>query len=373
MLERRSRSGEGMSTTQSDGPIRVLHVLGSLGRGGLESRLLDLVAHTAPMGYEHHFFLTQGISGELSEAAIAAGAVVHRGAPGLRGWLSFVQVVRGYSFSSLQSYLYDASVKWLIVSRILGVGRRVAHYRSSGPRGRNGLAVVFRQPHRAIARIGIGILSTRIAEVASGIAPWPIRPWFDRKCVVSGSGFDVRRLVMLSSRRIERARGIRMLVLGNGTPAKNHELALRVLQSVAIRDRTVQLALVGAFSIDRQASLESLSAQLGVRDLIVQFGPTEDIDEWLTWASIAIMTSEWEGLPGAAIEARLSGLPLVATALPGTRQVAMDLGGVTLMDTEAPPDDWASAVLSQAGRQISATDPGLYDFANIVPRFRQLW
>jgi glycosyltransferase involved in cell wall biosynthesis len=53
-----------------------------------------------------------------------------------------------------------------------------------------------------------------------------------------------------------------------------------------------------------------------------------------------IFPSLWEGLPGAVVEARLSGLPVVASDLPGIREIARHLGGIDLLSPNADAHLW---------------------------------
>ena len=72
----------------------------------------------------------------------------------------------------------------------------------------------------------------------------------------------------------------------------------------------------------RRAALEESARAAGVEML----GPRSDVAEQLREADIFVFPSapEGEGMPGVLIEAGLSGLPVVATAVPGVASVLVD-------------------------------------------------
>lgn len=52
-------------------------------------------------------------------------------------------------------------------------------------------------------------------------------------------------------------------------------------------------------------------------------GAKVDVGAWLSLFDVFVLTSAWEGLPGALMEAMSSGLPCLATDVPGTRDLVV--------------------------------------------------
>ena len=96
--------------------------------------------------------------------------------------------------------------------------------------------------------------------------------------------------------------------------------AVRVLQA---RGLPVELLLAGPVDPDNRGSLTaelltSLSAEAGVEWL----GPVDDVREVWRRAAIAVLPSTYgEGVPKALIEAAACARPIVATDIPGCREV----------------------------------------------------
>jgi glycosyltransferase involved in cell wall biosynthesis len=64
-------------------------------------------------------------------------------------------------------------------------------------------------------------------------------------------------------------------------------------------------------------------------------GHQEDILPWLAALDVFVLSSDWEGMSNALLEAMAAGLPVVATAVGGTPEVVVD--GVTGL--LVPPHD----------------------------------
>jgi glycosyltransferase involved in cell wall biosynthesis len=73
----------------------------------------------------------------------------------------------------------------------------------------------------------------------------------------------------------------------------------------------------------RQESYESvhgLARDLGLLDTVHFLGQVEDVSGLLAASDIGVLASKHEGFPNVLIEYMASGLPVVATDLPGSRE-----------------------------------------------------
>lgn len=103
---------------------------------------------------------------------------------------------------------------------------------------------------------------------------------------------------------------------------KNQEMGIRALKILLDKNIDCTLWLLGD-GPDR-IYLENLVAHLDIVEHVVFFGEVNNVEYYLARASVYWVTSNFEGMPIALIEAMAAGLPVVATAAPGVREVFKD-------------------------------------------------
>jgi glycosyltransferase involved in cell wall biosynthesis len=100
-----------------------------------------------------------------------------------------------------------------------------------------------------------------------------------------------------------------------------------------------------------QGRLERLASRLSIRDRVHFVGWRKDVAAILKASDLLVLTSAWEGMPNALLEAMASGLPVVATDVEGVREVL----GILASSQVVSPDDgetFAALVLAIAGNKI---------------------
>jgi glycosyltransferase involved in cell wall biosynthesis len=106
---------------------------------------------------------------------------------------------------------------------------------------------------------------------------------------------------------------------GNLTHYKDHETLLRAWSQV-LENQPVILALAGYFG-DRAELLQNLAKDLKIEAYVRFLGQVNDISGLLQASNIGILSSPSEGSPNAVMEYMFSKLPVVATDLPGIREI----------------------------------------------------
>jgi colanic acid/amylovoran biosynthesis glycosyltransferase len=135
-------------------------------------------------------------------------------------------------------------------------------------------------------------------------------------------------------------------------PIKNHALLLEACALLAARGVPFRCVLVG--DGPSRPEVEETRSRLGLGDAVELAGPAEQGEVLRLWqrASVAVLTSEYEGVPVSLMEAAACGVPAVATAVGGVPELIED--GVTGL--LAPPGD-AEAVAERLERVL--LDPAL--------------
>lgn len=116
-------------------------------------------------------------------------------------------------------------------------------------------------------------------------------------------------------------------MVANFRPQKDHQTLLyawrKVLAAIPKGQILPRLLLAGA-PMQSYDAVHQLAGNLGILDSVIFLGQVKDISGLLEASDIGILTSTREGLPNAVIEYMASGLTVVATDLPGNREVLGD-------------------------------------------------
>ncbi|MEK7858912.1 MAG: glycosyltransferase family 4 protein [Elusimicrobiota bacterium] len=121
--------------------------------------------------------------------------------------------------------------------------------------------------------------------------------------------------------------GLRMhkplvLSIGNLKPQKNPGDFIAMAQAVNGRYPDAEFMFVGDGPLRRRLEFQILSSELHGKVLLP--GWRRDTAELLACADVFVLTSLWEGLPRALVEAMRSGLPVVCYATDGVRDLVKD-------------------------------------------------
>ena len=94
---------------------------------------------------------------------------------------------------------------------------------------------------------------------------------------------------------------------------KNYPMMVRAFAKVVQQNPVCTLDIYGAGSPESVAELQKLINQLGVEKSIRLCGWTRDISSLLTTYDAFLMSSDYEGMPNALLEAMASGLICLST------------------------------------------------------------
>jgi glycosyltransferase involved in cell wall biosynthesis len=134
------------------------------------------------------------------------------------------------------------------------------------------------------------------------------------------------------------ADGEYLLTVGETSPRKRYDV---LLQALSLLERGPQLVMVGPPAGD-ELRLRALIRELGLGQRVTRLGAVSDAElSWLYRHAHALCfpsVSEGFGLP--VLEALAAGLPVIASDIPATRELA---SGVAVYPGDAP-DDWAQAI-----------------------------
>jgi O-antigen/teichoic acid export membrane protein/glycosyltransferase involved in cell wall biosynthesis len=133
-----------------------------------------------------------------------------------------------------------------------------------------------------------------------------------------GNGVDLTRF-RPEERRASADGRVTLTCVARLEPVKNHGMLFAAAAILARSGTRFRLQLVGDGKL--RAEYQRECERLGIDGLVDFLGYRHDMPDILAGTDIAVLTSVKEGLPRAALEAMAMGIPVVATRVPGTREV----------------------------------------------------
>jgi len=305
--------------------VRVLFLSTSMGMGGADQQLLSaaremrsrgheilIVSLTAlgPMGIEAR---TLGLRTESLDMA--------RGMPDPRGLLRLVRLVRTWRPDVLHSHMVHANLMARVLRllvRVPVVISTIHNISEGGPllmagyRMSNGLVDHMTIISQAAADRFISdriVPSELLSVIPNGVNPEEFRS------VPPEARESIRRSLGLQDE-------FAWLAVGRFEIAKDYPNMLRAFATVRERHARVVLLLVGRGSLQRNIQAQARALELG--SAVRFLGVRRDVPNLLSAADGYLMSSAWEGMPMVLLEAAAAGLPIVATAVGGNREVVED-------------------------------------------------
>jgi len=315
-----------------DRPARVLMLTKGLGRGGTER----LIVGAARLADRTRVELEVAYLLPWKDAFVpdleALGTPVHcldgpRAAS--LGWVRRLRrLVRERDIDLVHTHMPLPAA----VARVALPGRRPAFVHTEHnmwgryrPPTRWANAATYRRNARAIA-------------VSDGVAA-SIRSSVPVEVVVHGTDprLVVRGEAARASARAELGLPADALVVGtvgNFTAKKDQATLLRALAALPRRDREVVLVLVGLGPLEED--LRALAVELGIGGRVRFPGSREDVFALLPAFDVFVLSSRFEGLPIALLEAMATGVAPVATRVGGIPEVVGDGHDGLLVDPGDP-------------------------------------
>lgn len=336
-------------------PARILHVVGSLNRGGIETWLQQAV-RLLPRGYRSDFCTYRFARGAFADCLERHGCRFYHIPLGstaislIRFVLALRRLLRANRYDVVHSHGLLLVGLILLIARLEGVPVRIAHAHSCGADGPSGilgrvLLSAARLTAGSCATVGVGCSREAVQ------AMFGARRGQSQKYGVLHCGIDLApfRAAPATRLRVDLGVGDDAKVLGlvaNFTPPKNHRFLVSVFAEVAKRDDSPYLVLVGDGPLRRE--MEQQVHVLGLSRRVIFAGQSPAAPEFLKQViDVFVMPSIREGLPLALLEAQAAGVPcLVSDAVSGEAKIC---DGVTCLPLSEGPKYWADAVLSILG------------------------
>lgn len=135
-------------------------------------------------------------------------------------------------------------------------------------------------------------------------------------CIPNG----IDRSIYSYSSRNTKNQVLTFIAVGSLIPVKNHALLLRAFaRFIDKRESKDRLVILGEGSL--RDELEILIEELDIKDLVDMPGNVDNVVEYLRNSDVFVLTSHYEGVSLALLEAASTGLPIITTGTGATPEV----------------------------------------------------
>jgi len=329
-------------------PVRILQVVGYMGRGGTETVLMRVLRHIDRSEFQFDFCTCWPRPGDFDqEVEQLGGRVLPCDLMG--NLLTFPKRFRGI----VREGRYDAvhaHIDWYCGSIVreaqrAGVRMRIAHMHSISEGGKQ---KIKRRVHRWLMKRWVDQWATHGLAVSALAAAALFGPdWrADPRVRVLHHSIDLEAFRQPVDRQAVRQElgipeGAPVLGhVGRFGPEKNHEFILKVAVEAAKRCPELRVLLVGDGEL--RCEIEARAQALGLDRRVIFTGVRPDVPRLMLGAMDAvILPSLWEGLGGVLIEAQAAGLrSLASAAVP--RETTVVPGAIEYAPFSEGPGQWAN-------------------------------
>jgi glycosyltransferase involved in cell wall biosynthesis len=313
---------------------RIAYLIPTIDRiGGAERQVIQLAIGMTQRGWNATVIALSGngggaLAGLREHGPVFLSLEMRKGLADPRGWMRLHGWLASQKPDVVHAHLAHATLlaRWSRPGTPVRVLIDTIHSPATGGWGR-------RIAHRVTSWIPDAV--TAVSEAAA--EPWLKARMVHRSnlaIVPNGIDPDYWKPDYEFREQARRASGVAgefvWLAVGRLDPVKDHATLLRAFARIPAHAR---LLIAGGGPLE--SKLRRLSSELGIEHRVDFLGFQEDIRKWMRQADAFVLSSRWEGMPLALLEACACELPAVITDTPGARQVLRDPGAVPVGDPEA--------------------------------------
>lgn len=373
--------------TEGKEPIRILHIVGRMDRGGIETMIMNIYRNIDRTKVQFDFLAHYGREAAYNDEIRSMGGRIYE-MPALKTdekvyYWRYFQYVRALhkffrehrEYRVIHGHMTNTASIYMPIAKKYGVTCRIAH--SHNTHGKAGLlGKVTDLLQRSICKH-----ATDWFACSEAAAKWfyPESALADGRVKIISNAVDAAKFRFDPDRRRQLRQQLGVdgtLVIGcvaRFRPEKNQVFLLRVLSEILKTRRDVTLLFAGEGPCEQSAKQQA--QELGVDGQVRFLGVRDDVPDLMQAMDVFVLPSLWEGLPVVAIEAQASGLPCVVSD--GLTKEMDALGMVTFLSLEESLSRWAQVITEAAQRPREDTFERMraagYDIGTTVPWLQQFY
>ncbi|MBW7474268.1 glycosyltransferase [Paenibacillus oenotherae] len=369
--------------------IKVLHVVGKMHPGGIETLLMNVFRHLDRDRYEFHFAVQSDERAFYDDEIEELGGTILRQPHPQRGLKKFkrafeANVRRHGPYAAVHSHIFGFSGYVLKLAHGLRIPVRISHSHTVHRNGKQSLVrrLYQRYMQRLILKHTTHMLGCSRAACESLFGA---RCWQDSRVQVFPNAIALTPYESLPSNRAELRQRLGIgdectqlfAHIGRFQPMKNHSFLIDRFAEYLQLHSNARLLLIGD-GPHRQV-IEDKVDGMRLRDHIVFLGLRKDIPELLGAVDGFILPSQFEGLGIVLIEAQAAGVPcLISEGVPD--EADLKLGLVSRLRLDDAAGKWVEGLRQLAATpqpewpaRLSALESSGFNMSSSVRRLERLY
>lgn len=298
--------------------VRVLHILSSLGAGGAQMCIYNYYTHMDRDRIHFDFVVHGDRVGILEAEVIKMGSRVFHVTPKKTSFIQNIReiagIIREGHYDVVHVHQGPSSLSSLLAAKRYKVPVKIVH--NHGVQNTSGLRGILTRLLCAGCRLTADRYFACSDEAGKNMFG---RCWGDdSKCRLMRNAMDLDRYRFDPAARQDlrasvgaAASDLVVLYAGRMDADKNHCFLLDVFAEIHKQDPSAKLLLAGD-GAQRQALRQQAEA-LGIDQSVHFLGVVLDLNAWYSAADVFAFPSKHEGLGMVAMEAQISGLPVICS------------------------------------------------------------
>jgi len=359
-------------------PIRVLHILNAMNRGGAESMVMNLYRAVDRSIIQFDFIVHSEKKGEFNDEIEQLGGKIYV-CPKFKGhnifqyklwWETFFREHKEYRI--LHSHIRSCASLYIPVAKKHGLKTIIHSHSTSNGKGFKSLA-------KKILQYPLRYQADYLVACSKEAGEWLFGKAYLRrgKYMIIPNAVDVKKFSLNENVRNDYRKQLGVegkIVFGNVGrfhESKNHMFLLDVFSEIHRRNGNTVLMLVGDGYL--RSVIENRIHQLGLDNSVILTGTRSDVPNLMQAMDVFLFPSLWEGLPVTLVEAQAAGLPcLVSDTITKDADISDLIHRLPLGDVSK----WADLALSplvrhDVSKEIKASGFDIKDSAKFLTTFYQ--
>ena len=324
--------------------IRILHVVTYMGRGGLETMIMNYYRQMDRTKVQFDFLVHRDFQADYDDEIEQLGGRIYR-IGRLVPWSGAYQRALDAFFAAHPEYrvvhVHQDCLSAVILkaAKKHGVPVRIAHSHSSS-QDKNLKYLIKLYYKRQIPTY-----ATALFACGRDAGDWMFggKPY-----TIVNNAIDAAQYSYSHVRAMEMRRSIHIAEdafvighVGRFSPVKNHTFLLDVFDELCRADERAVLMLVGDGELRK--SMEDKAKAMGLEDRVLFTGVRSDVCDLMQAMDVFVFPSLYEGLPVSLVEAQAAGLPCIISDRVPDACMLTDL--VQRVDLVESARQWAERIL----------------------------